>query len=635
MKKFKQTLSAVMAIIITMAISLIGVSAVSRFNPVVSDEKISESTTVTRSRQTTAPIGDLTYNGFRYMIKDGEAIITRGTKVSGDVIVPSEIDGYPVTEIEGMAFGICDEMIKVSIPDSVKKIADSLFDNMDNLEFINVDSDNPDYSTDDNGILYNKDKTELIVCPRNIKNQHIYLPESVKTIESGAFEGCRKVIEIYTVDSLEEIKSEAFSSCENLKKVVLGKSVETLGDTVFEGCPSLEKIVVDEENENYFSDDNGILFTKDKKTLIKYPRALACTEYTIPDTVEIIDEYAFCSCDLSDVILGKNVTEIRYSAFADCDNISEINFVESVNTIESGAFARCNSIEKVVIPDNVIYAGGAFSECSNLKSIYFGKSVSGVLDAWDFNGCVSLEKIEVSPENKELSNDEHFVLFNKDKTELLIYPPAKTDKSYTISDSVTIIGTHAFFNCYSLTELNLGNSVKYIWEEAIMCNGLKSITIPKSVDRMGYWAVGYCYSLARGMDATPIRIPNFKIYCYSDTKGLEYAIENGFDYEIIGGANNIEISAKNISLNYKQEANISAKAFFEETEIPEKITYKSSNTSVATVDENGNIKAVGEGNAIITATINGTDISDTCEVVVTYTWWQWLIRILLLGFLWY
>lgn len=632
--KLRQTLSAIMAIIITMGISLIGVSAISRLNTAETNADSSESTKVTISRQTTAPMGDLTHNGFRYMVKDGEAIITRGTKVSGDVVVPSEIDGYPVTKIAGIAFGVCDEMTKISIPASVKEIADNVFEFLDNLEYISVDSENLNYSNDENGILYNKDKTELIVCPRNIKSEYIYLPETVKTIESDAFKSCDRILEIHTGDFVEEIKNEAFSSCENLKKVVLGKSVETLGDTVFEGCQSLEKIVVDEDNENYFSNEDGILFSRDKKTLIKYPRTLSYSEYIIPEDVEIIDKYAFCDSSLSNVVFGENFTEIKEHAFENCDNLSEIKFSENITTIGSDAFAYCDSIENVVIPDNVIYVGSAFSECCNLKSIYYGKSVSSS-DAWNYSGCSSLEKIEVSPENKNLFNDEHFVLFNKDKTELIFYPPAKTDKSYTVPDSVLTIGMHAFFNCYSLNELNLGNSVEFIWEEAIMCNGLNSITIPKSVERMGEWAVGYCTSLARDMDGTPIEIPNFKIFCYADTEGLEYAIRHGFDYEIIGGANEIEISVENVSLNYKQEMRISAKAFFEETEIPEKITYKSSNTSVATVDENGNIKAVGEGNAIITATINGTDISDTCEVVVTYTWWQWLIRILLLGFLWY
>ena len=639
MKKFKQSLSAVMAIIFMVSISLVSVSALSRLN--TSESGVETTTTkqivTTKRRVTTipAPTGNLTYNGFKYMINNGEAIITRGTKVKGEVVVPSEIDGYPVTKIAYMAFGSCDEMTKVSIPHSVKEISDYVFSYTDNLEYIEVNSNNSNFSSDDNGILYNKDKTVLIVCPRNIKTECIYLPDTIKTIESTAFESCNRIVEIHTGNSVEEIKRDAISSCNSLKKVVLGKNVETLGDYVFEGCPSLEKIVVNRENKNYFSNEYGILFSKDKKTLIKYPCALAYTEYTIPDTVEIIDKYAFSSCSLSSVIFGDNVREIEQSAFVDCENISEINLGKNIHTIGSDAFARCNSIENVIIPDNVIFVSGAFSGCSNLKSIYYGKSVSNALNSWDFSGCTSLEKIEVSPENKILSNDKHFVLFNKDKTELLFYPPAKTDKSYTVPDSVITIASCAFLNCYSLNELNLGNSVKTIFGEAIICSNLKSITIPKSVKHIGEFAVGYCYSLARGGDAVPIKIPKFKIYCHADTLGLEYAIKNEFDYEIIGGANEIAISEKNISLNYKQEATISAKAFFEETEIPEKITYKSSNTSVITVDENGNIKAVGEGNAIIIATINGTEISDVCQVVVTYTWWQWLIRIFLLGFLWY
>ncbi|MBQ8015361.1 MAG: Ig-like domain-containing protein [Clostridia bacterium] len=66
-----------------------------------------------------------------------------------------------------------------------------------------------------------------------------------------------------------------------------------------------------------------------------------------------------------------------------------------------------------------------------------------------------------------------------------------------------------------------------------------------------------------------------------------------------------------------------------------KIIYVSSDPSVAKVDENGRVTGVKTGKAVITATVEGTDNSVSCEVTVKYAWWQWIIRILLLGFLWY
>ena len=83
-------------------------------------------------------------------------------------------------------------------------------------------------------------------------------------------------------------------------------------------------------------------------------------------------------------------------------------------------------------------------------------------------------------------------------------------------------------------------------------------------------------------------------------------------------------------LNYKSEKNFSAT-----TDSKTKVIYSSSDESVAAVDSNGNVKAVGIGSATITATIDGTEISDSINITVSYAWWQWIIRILLLGFLWY
>ena len=212
--------------------------------------------------------------------------------------------------------------------------------------------------------------------------------------------------------------------------------------------------------------------------------------------------------------------------------------------------------------------------------------------------------------------------------------------SFTIPSGTRLIAGYAVIGEETLTELIIPDSVKYISEAAFYaCDNLKSVTIPKTVLNIEDYAFGYSYNrLSRGGDGGGpifIPIPDFKIYCYAGTAGMDYAIENGFDYEIIGGADEVEISKTSVKLNYKEISNISAKAVFDDYETPEKIIYKSSNPEVATVDENGNITAVGSGTTTITATIEGTDISDSCEITVSYAWWQWLIRIFLLGFLWY
>lgn len=98
-----------------------------------------------------------------------------------------------------------------------------------------------------------------------------------------------------------------------------------------------------------------------------------------------------------------------------------------------------------------------------------------------------------------------------------------------------------------------------------------------------------------------------------------------------------EITVDNESINYKNSITlhpvIVADQYAEYT-----VTYSSSDTDIATIDENGEVYGAGRGTATITCTVtdsNGNTISDTCEITVTYTWWQWIIKIILLGFLWY
>ena len=89
----------------------------------------------------------------------------------------------------------------------------------------------------------------------------------------------------------------------------------------------------------------------------------------------------------------------------------------------------------------------------------------------------------------------------------------------------------------------------------------------------------------------------------------------------------VELNNHNITMNYKATTQLVASN--------KNVEWTSSNINVATVDSNGKVTAAGTGNAVIKATIKGTNISDSCQISVSYAWWQWIIEIFLLGFLWY
>lgn len=95
--------------------------------------------------------------------------------------------------------------------------------------------------------------------------------------------------------------------------------------------------------------------------------------------------------------------------------------------------------------------------------------------------------------------------------------------------------------------------------------------------------------------------------------------------------NTFKLNDTSISLNYKKSTTLS----FESTYAPEELTWTSSNEKVATVDENGKVYASGTGNATITVTSADGKVNESCEVKVSYQWWEWIIVIVLFGWIWY
>ena len=342
-------------------------------------------------------------------------------------------------------------------------------------------------------------------------------------------------------NSVTSIGLCAFYSCSSLKSVTIGNSVTSIGEYAFYDCSSLESISVDINNQ-YYSSENGILFNKDKTTLIQYAIGKTDTQYTIPDSVTSIGDWAFWRCSslesvvipdsvtsigyhafgycssLESVTIGNSVTNIGEWAFTDCSSLESVVIPDSVESIGNGAFYRCSSLKSVVIPDSVesigerafwccsslksvvipdsvtSIGGGAFADCDSLESVVIPDSVTSIGD-WAFWRCSSLESISVDINNQYYSS-ENGNLFNKDKTTLIQYAIGKTDTQYTIPDSVTSIGKYAFYQCSSLESVVIPDSVESIDGDAFgYCSSLTSVVIPDSVTSIDTNAFWNCSSL--------------------------------------------------------------------------------------------------------------------------------------------
>ena len=322
-----------------------------------------------------------------------------------------------VTEIGVYAFKGCTSLTSITIPNSVTNIGDSTFWGCSSLTAIYVAVDNKNY-TSVNGVLFNKDKTALICYPAgktdksyNITNsvtsigdyafngcssltsvtipnsvteiggsafvgcaslKSITMPNSVTSIGDMAFYKCSSLTSITIPDSVTSIGSSAFSDCSKLRSITIPNSVTSIGAWAFNGCTGLTAINVAMENQNYVSPD-GVLYNKDKTTIICYPAGKKGNNYKIPD----------------------GVTEIGSIAFSRCSSLTSVTIPNSVTSIGSGAFNGCTSLTRVTIPNSVTKIGwNAFSDCTSLTSITIPNSVISI-DWYAFRGCTSLKSITI------------------------------------------------------------------------------------------------------------------------------------------------------------------------------------------------------------------------------------------------
>lgn len=198
-------------------------------------------------------------------------------------------------------------------------------------------------------------------------------------------------------ESLTYIGQNAFTLCNGLKEVKIKKNVKTIVPMAFSQCEKLEKFFIDKENEDYASID-GNIFTKDGSEIVAYASGNLRTEYTMPDTVKKVGDYAFLNCvKLEKIVFSNSLEEICNGAFLGCFGLKEIKLPNSLDTIGEGAFSDCINLTKIEIPKSVTTVSSyAFYGCLQLKKIKIPSSVTAIGEyAFGYNYNESAELNEV------------------------------------------------------------------------------------------------------------------------------------------------------------------------------------------------------------------------------------------------
>ena len=463
---------------------------------------------------------------------------------------------------------------------SVETIGENVFLNSDSLTSITVDEENPYFMVDD-GVLYSKDKRELLYCPKNFSG--IYrVAEEVKRIGKSAFRNCNQLTEIVLPEGLEVIGDTAFYGCTQLKQISLPKSVSQIGAYAYKGCPlqgTLDLMNIKDIGEGAFEGCTGL------------------TSVVLPENLLRIEASLFQGCTgLTVVNIPQCVTAIGISAFASCSRLQSVAIPDEVERIEDYAFNGCSNMKHLAIGNSVKKIGvEAFGECRRLKSLSIPASVDSILSS--FVDCDSVSSLELKDGNRPILIEGK--CFNGGNMMI-----------DTLYIGRKISGVPQFNECAYLSTLTVGSMILTM-QDVSGCKDLSKViclgATPPEATMTTFSTVTLDGTLVVPASAE-------EVYRRTAPWRFFYTIETFPDVapaKLILDTESYQITREDEVLSllatvYPEHATFSG------------LRWTSSNEMVATVSETGIVHSNKEGEADITVSLNDGALTATCHVSVHY-----------------
>jgi len=497
----------------------------------------------------------------------------------------TSVDLGNIQEVSTHAFSYCSSLTKVEIPYSMKAIMPDAFYGCTSLSSATIVSGDV--------------KDEAFAGCTSLKS--VSIGDYVKVIDFNAFDGCTSLSSISFGNGLEDIKMEAFKGCTSLTTLAFPNSVTKIDSNAFKDCSELSSVTfgngliivgpgafsvkfedmngkevvgaADLRGHTYKSVSKGVLHESDgaQKCGDNLTWTLNGTKLTITGTGPMYETVnAPWGTDVTEVVFDGTPTTIGYKAFAHC-NIKSMTIPDSVTRIENSAFQYCN-IESVKLSDSLTYLGETVFQNCKLTSVKIPAGVMTIRDG-AFYQCSDLAEVDLG--------------------------------------SVSYISNSAFAGCVSLTSLDIPEPVTTIEYGAFQYdNALTHVSFGSKLKDL---EDAFTIQFQDKSGKTVTKAEELRGHTYEGTLGV---LRETGDTPVPVHVTGVELDKSTITLainkTYKLTATVSP------SDAADKAVYwETNNPQVATVDDNGNVKAVSTGTATITVTTHDEHKSDYCVVHVS------------------